>query len=80
MPTQREWLYADARCEGGRGISDVQNLHNKQIMNPRNYLYQKRETALYQAIMKADRKYTPVDVLNENFVIHIKTEEQTKQK
>jgi hypothetical protein len=49
-------------------------------MNPRNYLYQKRETALYQAIMKADRKYTPVDVLNENFVIHIKTEEQTKQK
>jgi hypothetical protein len=68
------------RCEGGRGISDVQNLHNKQIINLRNYLYQKREIALYQAIIKADKKYTPVDVLNENLVINIKTEEQIKQK
>jgi hypothetical protein len=34
---------------------------------------------LYQAIIKADKKYTPVDVLNDNLVINIKTEEQIKQ-
>jgi hypothetical protein len=68
------------RCEGGRGILDVKNLHNKQIINLRNYFYQKREIALYQAIIKADKKYTPVDLANKNLVINIKTEEQIKQK
>jgi hypothetical protein len=63
------------RCEGGRGISDVKYLHNKQIINLRNYFYQKREIALYQVIIKADKKYTPVDLANENLVINIKTEE-----
>jgi hypothetical protein len=57
------------RCEGGRGISDVKNLHNKQIINLRNYFYQRRETALYQVIIKADKKYIPVDLANENLVI-----------
>jgi hypothetical protein len=35
---------------------------------------------LYQAIIKADKKYIPVDVANENLVINIKTEEQIKRK
>jgi hypothetical protein len=68
------------RCESGTGILDVKNLHNKQIINLQNYFYQKREIALYQAIIKADKKYTPVDLANENLVINIKTEEQIKQK
>jgi frataxin-like iron-binding protein CyaY len=68
------------RCEGGRGILDVKNLHNKQIINLRNYCYQKREIALHQAVIKANKKYTPVDLANENLVINIKTEEQMKQK
>jgi ABC-type cobalt transport system substrate-binding protein len=29
--------------------------------------------ALYQAVIKADKKYTPVDLANENLVINIKT-------
>jgi frataxin-like iron-binding protein CyaY len=35
---------------------------------------------LSQVIINADKKYTPVDLANENLVINRKTEEQIKQK
>ncbi|KAK4880507.1 hypothetical protein RN001_008653 [Aquatica leii] len=40
------------RKEGGRGLVDIQTLHNTQIQN----------TSLHQAITKADKGYTPLNL------------------
>ncbi|KAL0840474.1 hypothetical protein ABMA28_015720 [Loxostege sticticalis] len=51
------------RNEGGRGIIDIQNLHNKQISTLRSYFHTKATTSiLHQAIVQADTKFTPLNL------------------
>ncbi|XP_028158192.1 uncharacterized protein LOC114351251 [Ostrinia furnacalis] len=51
------------RNEGGRGIIDIQNLHNKQITTLRSYFHQKAITStLHQATVQADIKLTPLNL------------------
>ncbi|KAL0870860.1 hypothetical protein ABMA27_004702 [Loxostege sticticalis] len=51
------------RYEGGRGLIDVINLHNKQITTLRKYFHQKAETSLiHHAIAQTDIKLTPLNL------------------
>ncbi|CAH2094088.1 unnamed protein product [Euphydryas editha] len=51
------------RKEGGRGIIDITNLHNKQITTLRKYFHSKSTTSeLHKAIVFSDRKYTPLNM------------------
>lgn len=50
-----------SRKEGGRGLIDLQTLHNTQIENLRKY-FKNRDTLLHQAITKADKQYTPLNL------------------
>lgn len=53
------------RKEGGRGMIDIQALHAKQIQLLRNYFLNK-QTSLHQAVCKADKNYTPLDLSTNN--------------
>ncbi|CAH2106131.1 unnamed protein product [Euphydryas editha] len=68
------------RKEGGRGLIDLTNLHNKQIKKLRKYFFNKIETStLHKSIVQNDHKLTPLNLLdittqnNENL-----TEDKTK--
>ncbi|XP_050549514.1 uncharacterized protein LOC126910674 [Spodoptera frugiperda] len=51
------------RDEGGRGLIDVQNLHNQQIINLRNFfMHKSQNSTLHKAISQIDRKYTPLNL------------------
>jgi hypothetical protein len=50
-PTAKAERMTLPREDGGRGITDTKNLHNKQIMTLREYLYQSNETTLHGAII-----------------------------
>lgn len=55
------------RSEGGRGIIDIVNLHNKQISTLRNFFHDRAETSsLHQAIVQNDKKHTPLNLKNHN--------------
>jgi hypothetical protein len=57
--------------EGGRGLIDLQNLHNKQIGNLRSYfINQKDRSPLHNAILQADNKLTPLNLCNHNTLIN----------
>lgn len=49
------------RKEGGRGFIDIHILHATQIENLRNYFHNK-QTTLHRAVVKADNKYTPLNL------------------
>jgi hypothetical protein len=40
------------RKEGGRGIIDIKNLHNRQIINLRDYFHSKQNVPLYQTLQQ----------------------------
>ncbi|XP_075975709.1 uncharacterized protein LOC142976307 [Anticarsia gemmatalis] len=51
------------RKEGGRGIIDISNLHNKQITSLRNYFFAKAtQSTLHKSIVQADHKLTPLNL------------------
>lgn len=70
-----------SRDEGGRGLLDIQALHNAQIQDLRNY-FQNKTTSLHQAVVKADKQYTPLNLGQENLQedTHTFTTEQKKEK
>jgi hypothetical protein len=51
------------RKQGGRGLIDITNLHNKQINKLHQYFYKKTETSqLHKAVALTDVKYTPLNL------------------
>lgn len=50
------------REEGGRGITDLENLHNTQIRLLRAYFHQKRDSQLHIAICSSDVRYSPLNL------------------
>uniref|UniRef100_A0A2H1W5I0 SFRICE_021544 n=1 Tax=Spodoptera frugiperda TaxID=7108 RepID=A0A2H1W5I0_SPOFR len=51
------------RDESGRDLIDVQNLHNQQIINLRNFfMHKSQNSSFHKGISQIDRKYTPLNV------------------
>lgn len=51
------------REQGGRGVLNIEELHQKQIRNLRSYFHRKaEETGLYRAIVNKDNKITPLNL------------------
>lgn len=47
------------RAEGGRGLTDIKTLHNKQVLQLREYfLSRKSESLMHQAVCEADKHLT----------------------
>ncbi|CAK1584730.1 unnamed protein product [Parnassius mnemosyne] len=56
-----------SRSDGGRGIIDVLNLHNKQIKCLRQYFYQRSEhSPLHEIVTLADKRFTPLNLADRN--------------
>jgi len=52
---------------GGRCLSDINWLHDKQVKLLQTYFLNKRVTpSLHAAVVKADDRYTPLDLLCAN--------------
>lgn len=51
-----------SRSEGGRGLIDITQMHNKQIENLRQYFYSKEDSELHKAIAVADINLTPLNL------------------
>lgn len=55
------------RQEGGRGLIDIHNLHNKQILSLRSYFHKKSEhSSLHKQVTEADKRLTPLNLQNRN--------------
>ncbi|KAJ0173906.1 hypothetical protein K1T71_010052 [Dendrolimus kikuchii] len=53
------------RKEGGRGLIDILNLHNKQITTLRKYFFAKAQSSIiHKLIVQTDRKLTPLNLQN----------------
>lgn len=64
------------RKDGGRGLIDIVNMHNKSIIKLREYFHQKEnESPYYAALIKID-KYTPLELNNNNKELPILTDEE----
>ncbi|KAL1446040.1 hypothetical protein WDU94_012394 [Cyamophila willieti] len=64
------------RKDGGRGLIDIVNLHNKSVLQLRQYFHQKQgQSEYYSAIVQAD-KYTPLHLSNEEVDLPITTDEE----
>ena len=51
----------------GRGLSDITRLHDKQVKLLQTYFLNKQATSsLHAAVVKADDKYTPLDLFRAN--------------
>ncbi|KAM3965967.1 LOW QUALITY PROTEIN: uncharacterized protein ACR2FA_012824 [Aphomia sociella] len=51
------------RTEGGRGLIDITNLHNRQITTLRQYFFDKTELSLlHKIIVQNDHKFTPLNL------------------
>ena len=51
------------RHEGGRGLIDIQNLHNKQITTLRSFFHKTAQNSLlHKSIVLADIKHTPLNL------------------
>lgn len=68
------------RNDGGRGIIDITNLHNKQITALRSYFYSKSPTSiLHNAIAQNDKKLTPLNMADQSTQNNeTQTDRQTK--
>lgn len=68
------------RKEGGRGLIDIQNLHNSQINQLRTYFHRKKSTSgLHESICLADLDYTPLNLANEEMIKSIQGNDQKHQ-
>lgn len=50
------------RDEGGRGVTDIKNLHNKQIRLLRSYFHRRQESRLHVVICSSDEHYSPLNL------------------
>lgn len=51
------------REDGGRGLIDIENLHNQQIINLRKFFFQKaQQSPLHKLISCLDKNYTPLNL------------------
>ncbi|XP_064072076.1 uncharacterized protein LOC113393371 [Vanessa tameamea] len=51
------------RGEGGRGLIDIVNLHNKQITSLRHYFHQRSVySPLHETVTLADKRFTPLNL------------------
>ncbi|CAK1550990.1 unnamed protein product [Leptosia nina] len=68
------------RSEGGRGLIDLINLHNKQITSLRYYFKNKSKVStMHQSIAQNDKKLTPLNLNDEeNQKNEAQTDKQTK--
>ena len=52
--------------EGGRGLIDIKNLHNKQITSLRKFFHDRAQISVFhKAVVKSDCNYTPLNLQNE---------------
>jgi hypothetical protein len=61
------------RKGGGRGIIDIKNLHNRQIINLRDYFHSKQNIPLYKTTATTDKGYTPLNLADKDTQIQLKT-------
>jgi hypothetical protein len=55
------------RQMGGKGLTDITRLHDKQVRLLQTYLSNKHITSpLHAAVVQADHRYTPLDLLHAN--------------
>jgi hypothetical protein len=55
------------RQMGGRGLTDITRLHDKQLKLLQTYFLNKQASSpLHTAVVKADDRYTPLDLFREN--------------
>lgn len=65
------------RCKGGRGMIDISNLKNQQLLSLRTYFFKKQEISnLHKAIVLADKKYSPLNLSNAEEAIILRSDEQ----
>lgn len=65
------------RSEGGRGLLDLLNLHNKQKASLRDYFLRKRHSShLHSAIVQADKGYSPLNLANDETFTVVTNEEK----
>jgi hypothetical protein len=57
--TERLYLPRDL---GGRGMIDIKAIHTKQITTLTQYFYSKTSSPMHNAIIKADKNYTPLNL------------------
>lgn len=56
-----------AREVGGRGLIDITYLHNKQLVNLKQFFYHKKnESKLHETIIAIDNNFTPLNLKNES--------------
>jgi hypothetical protein len=72
----KERLYLD-RKQGGRGLINIQQHHEKQVKRLRSYFYEKQSTSsLHKAIVTLDIKLSPLNLSNSTAEIrHFSDEE-----
>lgn len=69
-----------SRKEGGRGLIDITQLHNKQVNAMKVFFYSKKEKSqLHKAVIQIDKKYTPLN-LSEEHVEIVDTKKITEEK
>lgn len=67
-----------SRAKGGLGMLSIKDLCKKQILSLRKYFYEK-QSPLHQAIARVDRKYTPLNLADENYVIDVEDLDEIEQ-
>jgi hypothetical protein len=61
---------------GGRGTTNITRLHNKQVKLLQTYFLNKQaSSSLHAAVVRADDRYTPLDLLRANENEHATDEE-----
>jgi hypothetical protein len=61
------------RKEGGTGIIDTKNLHNRQIIKIGDYFHCKQNIPLYQIIATIGKGYTPLNLADKDTQMQLKT-------
>ena len=61
------------RREGGRGMTDIINLHDRQLMKMREYFHTKRRSSrLVEAVVQTDDGLTPLNLREKQDQYHEK--------
>ncbi|KAL1448488.1 hypothetical protein WDU94_005497 [Cyamophila willieti] len=54
------------RAEGGRGLIDIENLHNNQVRSLRKHFHTRKQVSgLHSSICQNDRNFTPLNLADE---------------
>jgi hypothetical protein len=65
---------------GGRGLADITRLHDKQVNLIQTFFLRKQATSpLHAAVLKADDKYTPLDLVRSDGNEHATDEESNNK-